>query len=638
MLQSMRDKLQGWIAWIIITAICLIFALWGVRSYLYGSVAQNTVAKVNGTKITRQQLDVVYNQMRRQQQMQLGANYSSSEQAAAALKNTALQSIISSMVLNKAAKSDGFRVDPALVEALLAKMPIFQVNGVFSQAKFEQFVNTLLYSTDTFLAQLENEILVSQVKNGIVSTAFILSQEIDQLIKLVNQKRSFNYLVIPMRRFFAQVQLPNKAAENFYRENRDNFKLPEKLSIQYLQLSIANLMRGIKPTAAQLKDFYNTNIVSYTRPKRWHLAGIIVTVSKHASKKQMNQAQQKLNLIVSKIKQHVDFATLAKKYSDDAATAAKGGEWSWVTDAQLPTELRAALLSLKKVGDIAVPIKTMQGYYILRLLGTQPQQVIPFNKVKDKVLQAYKQQTAERKFAELRDKLANITYENADSLQPAAKQLSLPIQTTDLFTKNGGKGIAANPRIIAAAFGDEVLNQHENSDPIDLSDNSVVVLRIKHHIPASVKKFAQVKTQIVDQLRQAAAAQKAEDFGNTIMKELQAGKKLNDVASKYHLNTHVVTNVGRHAKNPNANILTAAFHLAPSNKKAVPAITGFSLPTNDYVVIALTGVKEGDVKQLTASARQAFQQTAIQQLGLLEYQLYASGLMRKAKIKKFSQN
>ncbi|MGD9108445.1 MAG: SurA N-terminal domain-containing protein [Gammaproteobacteria bacterium] len=634
----MRDKLQGWIAWIIITAICLVFALWGVRSYLYGRAADNVVAKVNGTKITKQQLDVVYNQMRRQQQLQLGANYSPSEKAAAALKQTALQSIISSMVLNKAAKSDGFRVDPVLVEALLAKMPIFQVNGVFSQAKFEQFVNTLLYSTDAFLAQLGNEILVSQVKSGIVGTAFSLPQEIDQLIKLVNQKRSFKYLVIPTKRFLTQIKLPTKAAENFYHQNLDNFKLPEKVSIQYLQLSMANLMRSIKPTAAQLKDFYNTNIVSYTKPKRWHLAGIMIAVPKHASKKQVDQAQQKLNLVANKIKQHVDFAALAKQYSDDTGTAAKGGEWSWVTEAQLPTELRVVLPNLKKVGDITMPIKTMQGYYILQLLGTQPQQVIPFSKVKDKVLQAYKQQTAERKFADLRDKLANITYENADSLKPAAKQLSLPIQTTDLFTKSGGKGIAANPRVIAAAFGDEVLNQSENSDPVDLSDNSVVVLRIKQHVPASVKKFAEVKTQIVNQLRRAAAAQKAEDFGSTIIKELQNGKTLSNVASKYHLNTRAMTNVGRHAKNLDTNILEAAFHIAPSVKKGAPAVTGLSLPTNNYVVIVLTGVKEGDVKQLTASARQAFQQTAIQQLGLLEYQLYASGLIKKTKIKKFPQN
>lgn len=636
MLQSMRDKLQGWIAWTIITIICLVFALWGVHSYLYSRAGDDLVAKINGTKITKQQLDVVYNQMRRQQQMQLGANYSPSEQAAAALKQMALESIISSMVLNKAAKSDGFQVDPVLVEALLAKMPIFQVDGVFSQAKFEQFVNTLLYSTDAFLAQLENEILVSQVKNGVIGTSFNLPQEIDQLVALVNQKRSFQYLMIPMGRFLAQVNLPAKAAENFYHDNLDNFKLPEKVSVQYLQLSMTNLMRGLKPTAAQLKDFYNTNIVSYTKPKRWHLAGIMIAVSEHASKKQMEQAQQKLNLVVSKIKQRMDFAALAKQYSDDTATAAKGGEWIWVTEAQLPAEIRAALPNLKKSGDITVPIKTMQGYYILQLLGTQPQQVIPFDQVKDKVLQAYQQQTAERKFADLHDKLANITYENADSLQPAAKELSLPIQTTDLFTKDGGKGIAVNPRIIAAAFGDEVLNQQENSDPIDLSDNSVVVLRIKQHVPASVKKFVEVKAQIIYQLRRAEAAQKAEDFGSAILKELQDGKNLNNVANKNHLSVRVVTNVDRHAKNVDTNVLTAAFHIPPSMKKGAPAVAGLSLPNNDYAVIALTGVKEGDAKQLTASARQAFQQTATQQLGLLEYQLYASGLIQKAKIKKFS--
>jgi len=634
MLQLMRDKLQGWIAWIIVTAICLIFALWGVRSYLYGSAAQNVVAKVNGSKITKQQLDVVYNQMRRQQQLQLGANYpSSSEKDTAMLKQSALRAIISSMVLNKAARSDGFKIAPVLVEALLAKMPIFQVNGMFSQAKFEQFVNTLLYSTDAFLAQLENEILVSQVKNGIVSTSFSLPQEINQIIELINQKRSFSYLVIPMGRFLTQIQLPSKAAEKFYQDNLENFKLPEKASIQYIKLSMSDLMRNIKPTAAQLTAFYDTNIVSYTKPKRWHFAGIMIAISQHASKKQITQAQEKLNLVVSKIKQHTDFAALAKQYSDDTQTASQGGEWLWTTEAQLPTELRAALPSLKKAGDITVPFKTMRGYYILKLLGSKPQQAISFNTVKDKVLQAYKQQAAEQKFADFREQLANITYENADSLQPAAKKLSLLVQATDLFTKNGGgQGITNNPRIIAATFSDEVLNQHENSDPIDLSDNSVVVLRNKKHISASVKKFAQVKAQITSQLRRAAAAQKTEEFGKTVMKELHQGKTLSQVASKYNLNVHAVTNVNRHDKQVDATILSAAFHISPSAKKGIISL---DLPTNDCVVITLTGVKEGRANQLTASMHQAFQQTATQQLGLVEYQLYTAGLIQKAKVKKF---
>jgi peptidyl-prolyl cis-trans isomerase D len=226
-------------------------------------------------------------------------------------------------------------------------MPIFQINGVFSQVRFEQFVRNLLYSTDEYLAQLQNEILVTQVKNAIIGTSFVLPQEIEKSVQLINQKRSFHYAIIPLSRFLSTIKLPPKAAENFYHQNLDNFKLPEKVSVQYLQLSIADLMHKINPTETQLKDFYQNNIAAYTKPKHWSLAVIMIAMPQHASSKQIKQAQNKLALVTGKIKQHADFASLAKQYSDDEHSATQGGKWPWVTAAQLPAELRAALFYFK---------------------------------------------------------------------------------------------------------------------------------------------------------------------------------------------------------------------------------------------------------------------------------------------------
>jgi len=635
MLQSIRDLSQGWLAWLIVIMLCLVFGLWGIHSYLYGRSAENLAAKVDGVKITKQQLNVVYNQMRRQQQLQLGANYNLSEKSQAQLKKVALQAMISSIALNKAAKADGFRVAPILIEKLLASMPIFQVNGVFSQARFQQFISNLLFSADEYLTQLQNEILVTQVRNAIIGTSFILPQEVEKSIQLINQKRNFHYAIIPLNWFLAN-KLPSKAAENFYQQNLDSFKLPEKVSIEYLKLSITDLIHKINPTVTQLKDFYQNNIASFTKPKHLHFSVIMIAMPQHASSKQIKQAQDKLALLTSKIKKHVDFASLAKQYSDDAHSASQGGKWPWVTAAQLPAELRAALPNLKKVGDISMPIKTMQGYFILKLLGTKPQQIVPFNTVKNKVLQMYRQQSAEQKFADLRDQLANITYENSDSLQPAAKQLKLSIQTTGLFTKDGDKkGITSNPRFVAAAFSDEVLNQHDNSDSIDLSDNFVVVLRVKQHIPAMVKKFTEVKSLITNKLRQQAAMQQAMKFGDSIVKELQAKKSLTDVAKSNQLSWKNVTNVSRHDTHVDANILNAAFNLT---RGAQVVAQGLSLPSNNYAVVVLDKVQEGSPQKLTAAQWQVFQQAATQKLGLLEYQLYATGLLQKAKVKKFAIN
>lgn len=637
MLQLIRDKSQGWLAWIIVIGVCLTFALWGVHSYLYSSAAQNVVAKVAGVKITRQQLSITYNQMKREQQLQLGANYVPSAKSDKLLKQAALQALISAVVLHKAAVSDGFRVAPELVEALLARMPIFQVNGVFSQAKFEQYVNSFLYSTDSFLAQLHNMILVNQLKDGIMATAFLLPSEVDQTIKLVNQKRSFKYLIIPSKRFAATVHIPHATINNYYKQNIAKFSLPEKVSIQYLQLSVKDLMQKIQPSAAQLQQFYNNNITAYTKPKRWRLSYLMIKVSPHADKNVQSVAQKNVQAIVAKIKQGMAFSTLLKEYSTSTHANISSGEWPWMVAMQLPASVRKALLNLKTKGDISTPVKIQQGYIFLQLQGTQPQKILPYKTVKTKVLQAYRQQNAEQQFASLRDQLANITYENPDSLKSAAKQLNLPIRTTQLFTKNGSKtGITANPNIVTAAFSDNVLVQKNNSDPIDLNSSSVVVLRVKHHVAAKVKPLTQVKPHIIAIITKKITAQKAHNLGQQILAKLKLGQSAIYLAGKFKLKWHKATNLVRHATtNIDPEILTAAFNIVRPKVRYALASSGVALHSGDYVVIILHNVDARGVI-LSAAKRHVFQEAATNRLGLLEYQLYAHGLMQQAKIKTFN--
>src|SRR5436190_15041147 len=91
MLQSIRDRTQGWIAGIIISLLILSFALWGVHSYFMGGAVNTTVAEVDGTEITKGQLAVAYERLRRQVQTQLNSNDQINANTDAGLKDRALQ-------------------------------------------------------------------------------------------------------------------------------------------------------------------------------------------------------------------------------------------------------------------------------------------------------------------------------------------------------------------------------------------------------------------------------------------------------------------------------------------------------------------------------------------------------------------
>ena len=284
MLQSIRDKSQGWFAWIVVGAVCVTFALWGVHSYLYGSSAKDMVAKVNGVNISRQDFLNLYNKLKRQQQMNLAANYVPTKQSSEQLKKAALHSLVSSIVLNQAASSDGFSISSMLVSATLAKMPIFQVNGVFLPQRFQEVVSGMLYTMETFSAQLRSSILGDQIKSGFVETAFALPCEVNQAVRLINQKRKFAYFIVSVNRFLSKITLPLNAARDYYKQHQDEFKTSEKVNLEYLQLSVNQLMKKIRPTDQELKQFYQNNLFSYTQTKQLKLAVILITVPQKATK------------------------------------------------------------------------------------------------------------------------------------------------------------------------------------------------------------------------------------------------------------------------------------------------------------------------------------------------------------------
>jgi len=639
MLQAIRDKSQGWIVWTIVILICAVFALWGIRSYLYHNQAQDVVVNVNGTKITHQEYSVAYNQLQRQAQLQAGVHYKSSPALSKKLKHAALQSLISNVVLTQAATKAGFAVAPELVEIALAKMPIFQVNGAFSKARFMQILQSLLYSPNQFLQQLRHDMLIGQVKNGITQTAFVLPREINTMLALVNQKRAFSYVIVPMSRFMTKIKLAPQAAMTYYKTHQDEFKLPEKVSISYLQLSMTDLMAKIKPSNALLKQFYQNNISSYTIPEKWRLASILIATPYDAAhhKNAIKKAQTKIQMIAKQLEARKDFNALRKKYSEDAQANLDQKQLPWTNIGQLGPELRTVIPRMH-IGDVSAPIKTSRGFEIIKVLAKKPAKVEPFAQVQKRVLQMYQQRHAEQQFSNLSDQLANITYEKPHSLKPAAKQLGLTIHTTSFFTKQGAKtGLTAKPQIVTAAFSDNVLAENNNSDPVNLNDNSVVILRVTKHIPAKIKPFNEVKANIEKQLKTDEAKKETSQLGDKILAALNKTHDLKILAQKNQLTLHTVSPIVRHDLHHkiNSEILTKVFLMPKPSQKQKAVNAGINLQSGDFAILALTSVQNKHLKNITPIQKHAFKEGFRNALGQIDYNLYVQNLMKKASIKHY---
>jgi len=133
-------------------------------------------------------------------------------------------------------------------------------------------------------------------------------------------------------------------------------------------------------------------------------------------------------------------------------------------------------------------------------------------------------------------------------LQGVADELGLQIKKTALFTKKStakaGLAIISEPAIINAAFSEDVLKGN-NSEPIEVGTDKLVVLRMTEYKPAEVKALDDVRTTITAILLHDKAKQIADELADKIKSEIIAGKSMRAVADENGLKSKVFKGLTR---------------------------------------------------------------------------------------------
>ncbi|MCK4608113.1 MAG: SurA N-terminal domain-containing protein, partial [Gammaproteobacteria bacterium] len=552
MLQNMREKMQGLIAGTIVFIICLTFALWGIQYYLRDRGNLDVAAKVNGVKISAQQLANSYNRARRIVMAKMGKDFVFDQAVQIKLKAQTLQQLITSTVLYQAALKYGFYISDKQLDAVLTQLPLFQEQGHFSASRFQQMLSNLLYSTNGFMVDLRQRVIINQLQTGVIGSAFALPTETNNLVKLIKQTRDIGYAIIPASHFNSEVKISPQDIKGYYAQHQDDFKTEEQVSIEYLDLSASQLQKNTQVTAQELQQFYDNNIDLYSHPERWQVARVSVALPENATSSDIKAASVK------------------------AVALAKSGQFSkpsWIIKDQVASNFVVALQQ-SKPGQETAPLTTQDGVYILKLLQKKPAEVEPFATVKTEVKKGFLQQRTAKLFADANNKLSDLTYTNSETLEPAAKALHLPLKTTQLFTSKGSKtGLLANPKVLKAAFSDAVLKQSYNSDPIEIGPGEVIVLRIKQHKPAAAKPLTEVSGAIKQQLLTEKTGQKAEQMGKKLQIAAEQGKFLPKLIARNGLAWNKVTKAGRQQSKLGPQIVKAAFSL-PAPEHNTPSTTG----------------------------------------------------------------
>jgi peptidyl-prolyl cis-trans isomerase SurA len=141
--------------------------------------------------------------------------------------------------------------------------------------------------------------------------------------------------------------------------------------------------RHIQITPSEVQAYYDQHKADFQRPEQVKLSEILIPTPNPDDASQVETAKQKADAIETKLQGGADFAELAK--ADSAGqTAAQGGDLGDFKPGQLAKVLEDDTFSLKP-GQFTQPIRTKQGWVILKVTEHQDAGVAPLKDVEGQI-------------------------------------------------------------------------------------------------------------------------------------------------------------------------------------------------------------------------------------------------------------
>jgi len=606
---------------IVLAVIFLPFAFFGVDSYFRASDRSGSLASVNGQPVTQREFEQALQERQNALQRMVGSRVDPALLDSPELRFAVLDSIVRQRLLLNQAVREGVLISDAQLQQVISEQPAFQDDGKFSHAHYEELLKRQGMTPVTFENGLRRDLMLERMSEAYRTTAIVPNAVAERLLRINAQQREVSQSVLEPDRFVAQVKLEEGAAKQYYDTHQTEFQVVEQAQLEYLVLALDTIAAQTEVSADEVKQFYEQNLKQYAKSEERQASHILIAVDSKSSAEEKQAARAKAEELLKQVKQNpASFADVAKKYSQDPGSAAKGGDLGFFPRGAMMKPFEDAVFQMKPA-EITGPVESSYGYHIIRLAAVKGQGL---DDMKKQVELDLKRQKTGKKFSELAEQFNNLVFEQGESLKPAADALKLPIQNSGWVSRSGSENKQLNnPKLLQAVFAEDAVKNKRNSEVIDVGNNTLVAARVVEYKPASVRAFEEVRAAINKRLTQQQAAQLAAKQGREMLAKLKEGGAVSGLA------WGAANLVSRENSQGYAGPVLAEVFKADASK--LPAYAGLENAQGGFVLLKMTRVVDAEV--VDVAKRKAASEELRKLLGQEELNAYVASLKLKSDVK-----
>jgi len=370
------------------------------------------------------------------------------------LEEQALEGLVSDRLVELESRRLGVTVSDEALARAIATSPEFQDDGRFiGTAEIRRRLELQGLSEEDLEHSLRRQLLRASLESLVGASVSVSEAEVEREFRRRTEQVKLEYVLADAARFKAAIQPGEDEIKARFEAKKEAYRIAEKRVVSYVLLDRATLQPQVAVTDRDIELYYQDHREEFRQEEEACASHILVKVKAgeapdgHAEAEAQSIAQG----LLDQVRAGGDFATLAKKYSEDQGSAQNGGDLGCFAPGRMVPEFDDAVFALQP-GQVSELVKTSFGYHVIRLASKRESTVLPLAQVKERIRASVTdlkvRDLGEQKSQGMADALAK-----GKSLEEAAKAQGLTVQKSAPFARGETPPVLASPVLVTRVFG-----------------------------------------------------------------------------------------------------------------------------------------------------------------------------------------
>ncbi len=362
----------------------------------------------------------------------------------------ALNALIEVKVVSYAAKRLGLEVTPEEVrEAIESNPNLRNESGFIGVDAYKAVLAANRIDLEQFEDGIRYMLLSNKITNLLTDSISIPEKQLRDAFARQNQEAKVQFAYFDKENFLKRVNPTEAELQEYFEANKDRYAIKEERRAQYLHFSISDIASTVQVTERDI-DVEWARVAPEETVDASHILFKIDDPAKDA------EVKARAEEILKRARSGEDFATLAKKYSEDEGSAPQGGNLGAFPRGRMFEPFEDAAFALKP-GEISDLVRTEAGYHIIKVLSHD----IPTKESRRQSLTRSIQIDRAAGIAKEKAQEAKKLTETQADLDAVAKEMNVPVDVKETGLLNRSSDA------YAAGVSPEFINELFNLKEVD---------------------------------------------------------------------------------------------------------------------------------------------------------------------------